>query len=266
MIPTKEQNSNVPVKENEIIEQVHQAYELGITIAHLHARDELGKPTYKKSAYQTILEGVRKHCPDLIVCTSLSGRNFNEFEKRSAPLELAPDMASLTLSSLNFVAEASMNKPDMIQRLAEKMDHFGVKPELEVFDLGMLNYGKYLIQKGLIHEPFYFNIILGNIASAQFDPSHIAAMLCGLPPNAYWAFGGIGKFQLPANMNAISLGGGVRVGLEDNIYFDQNKQELASNLDLLKRIHQIIQLSGKEIMPSRELGSKGFYNKNRRIT
>lgn len=108
MVPVKEQTPHVPLSPSEIIEQVHEAYEIGITIAHLHARDEQGAATYKKDIYQKIFAGVRKHCPGLIICGSSSGRNFNEFEKRSAVIELQPDMCSLTLSSLNFFQQASI--------------------------------------------------------------------------------------------------------------------------------------------------------------
>ena len=106
MVPTKEMTPNVPISPAEIIEQTHEAYEVGITIAHLHARDKDGVPTWKPEVYKEIFEGVRKHCPDLVICGSTSGRNFPEFEKRSAVIELKPDMCSLTLSSLNFNSQA----------------------------------------------------------------------------------------------------------------------------------------------------------------
>src|SRR5687767_9289503 len=96
MVPTKAMNPAVPIEVNEIIEEVHLAFEEGITLVHLHARDENGVPTYKKSVYESIINGIRSHCPELVLCLSLSGRNFNEFEKRSEPVELSPDMGSLT--------------------------------------------------------------------------------------------------------------------------------------------------------------------------
>ncbi|MBN1251772.1 MAG: 3-keto-5-aminohexanoate cleavage protein [Bacteroidales bacterium] len=161
MIPTKEMTQFVPVSPNEIIEQVHQAYEIGITLVHLHARDEQsGKPTYKSDVYGKIFDGIRKYCPDLVLGASLSGRDFNVFEKRSEGLELKPDMGSLTLSSLNFIQQASVNSPEMIIKLAEKMKELGVKPELEAFDSGMINYQKYLIKKKILEPPYYINILL----------------------------------------------------------------------------------------------------------
>lgn len=105
MVPQKQDTPHVPISPQEIIEQTHEAYEIGVTIAHLHAREEDGIPSYKKSIYQEIFEGVRRHCPDLIICGSSSGRNFPEFEKRSEVIELKPDMCSLTLSSREIAFE-----------------------------------------------------------------------------------------------------------------------------------------------------------------
>ncbi len=147
-------------------------------MVHLHARDpETGEPTYKKETYQKIIDGIRKHAPQIILGVSTSGRTYNEFEKRSECLDLEgalkPDFGSLTLSSLNFNKQASVNTPQMIQDLARKMLEKGIKPELEVFDLGMINYARYLIQKKLVQPPYYVNFILGNIACAQSDMLHL---------------------------------------------------------------------------------------------
>lgn len=261
MIPVRSMTPHVPVTPQEIIEQVHEAYEVGITMAHLHAREiETEVPTYKAEIYRDILEGVRKHCPGLIVCISLSGRNFNTFEKRSEAIELYPDMGSLTLSSLNFPRQASVNAPDMIVQLAEKMNAYGVKPELEVFDLGMVNYAHYLIRKGILQAPYYFNLLYGNVAGMQADMTHVGVTIRDLPPDSYWSLAGIGGAQLPMNMMAIAMGGGVRVGLEDNIYWDNNRTELATNIGLVKRIHDLADLAQRRIMKPEELGSRGFYN------
>ncbi|REJ75473.1 MAG: 3-keto-5-aminohexanoate cleavage protein [Acidobacteria bacterium] len=252
MIPTKEMTPHVPVSPEEVIEDVHECYELGITMAHIHARDEDGVPTYKPEIYARMIEGIRKYAPDLIICVSLSGRNFKEFEKRSAPLELdgslKPDMGSLTLSSLNFNKEASMNSPEMIQQLAAHMKARGIKPELEAFDAGMANYAKYLIQKGIVTPPYYCNVLLGNIACAQADMMHAGIIINDLPEETYWSLAGIGNAQLPMNSMSIATGGGVRVGIEDNIWYDSERTKLARNADLVKRIHVIASANGREIM------------------
>lgn len=260
MVPTKKATPHIPVSISEIIEEVHEAWELGITIAHLHARLEDERPTYLSSVYAPIFEGVRKHCPGLIICGSTSGRNFNEFEKRSEVIELRPDMCSLTLSSLNFMDQASVNAPDMIVALAEKMKACGVKPELEAFDLGMINYGKYLIRKGIIVEPAYWNLLFGNIAGFQADIHTVGLAINEIPKNHYVSLGGLGAMQLPVNALAIAFGYGVRIGLEDNLWYDQKRTQLATNKELLLRVHELIRINGHQMMPAKTLGQKNFYN------
>jgi len=250
MIPTKEMTPHLPVQPEEIIRQVLEVAGLGVNMVHLHARDVLtGEPTYKKEIYRKIIRGIRKHNKDLVISVSTSGRKFSDFEKRSECLELTgddkPDMGSLTLSSLNFNDQASMNSPEMIRMLAKKMMDNGIRPELEVFDLGMINYAKYLIKKGLIKPPYYFNLILGNIACAQANMLNLGLMVNELPEGSLWSAGGIGDWQLQMNAMAIVAGGGVRVGLEDNIYYDRKRSRLALNRELVQRILLIAEALGR---------------------
>jgi 3-keto-5-aminohexanoate cleavage enzyme len=261
MIPTKELTPHVPVSAAEIVEDVHYACEIGITKVHLHARDpQTGEPTYKKEIYAEIIEGIRKFAPYLVICVSLSGRTFHKFEERSEVLQLEgslkPDLGSLTLSSLNFNKIASVNSPEMIQKLAEEMKARGIVPELEAFDAGMINYAKYLEKKGLISPPHYFNLLLGNIACAQADILHAGIMIRDLPPDSFWSLAGIGDYQLIMNSVAIAIGGGVRIGLEDNIFYNSARTKLARNVDLIKRIHIIAEANEREVMTANEFRNK----------
>jgi 3-keto-5-aminohexanoate cleavage enzyme len=265
MVPTKADTPHVPLSPAEIIEQVHEAYEIGISVVHLHARRPDGSPGYEPEIYAEMFAGVRRHCPDLPICASLSGRTFREFEERSAVLELRPDMGSLTLGSLNFVREASLNAPDMILRLIEAMNRYGVVPELECFDAGMINYANHLIAKGILRPPHYFNVIVGNIFGAQADLLQVGTLLRSLPAGAVWSLGGIGAAQLKANALAISEGGGVRVGLEDNIWFDAGRTRLATNIELLRRIHDLAAIFNRPVMNPATFRGLGFSN-NGRIT
>jgi 3-keto-5-aminohexanoate cleavage enzyme len=258
MIPTKEITPYVPITVQEIVESVHEAVGIGITMVHLHARDErTGEPTYKAEIYRDIIAGIRKFSRDLVITVSLSGRTFNEFEKRTEVLQLAgnekPDMGSLTLSSLNFNRQANINSPEMIQAIAQEMLNRGILAELEAFDDGMINYSKYLADKGLIGPPFYFNLILGNIACAQADLLHSGMMVNDLPPQSIWSMGAVGDYQLRMNSIAIAMNGGVRVGLEDNIWYDQSRTRLAQNRELLRRIHTLSEANEREIMKPGEL-------------
>jgi uncharacterized protein (DUF849 family) len=258
MIPTKRMTPHVPVTANEIVEEVHEACEIGITMVHLHARDETTHaPTYRASVYGRIIEGIRRFNKDLVLCVSLSGRDFPEFEKRSEPLQLdgdlKPDMGSLTLSSLNFNRQASVSSPQIIQALAGEMKRRGILAELEAFDAGMVNYAKYLEHKGLLEPPHYFNLLLGNIACAQADLLHLGIMVRDLPPDSYWSAAGIGDAQLVMNSVAIACGGGVRVGLEDNVWYDNGRARLASNADLLRRIHILADANERDVMTPKTL-------------
>ncbi len=257
MIPTKKMTPHVPVSISEIVEDVHRATEAGITMVHLHARDEITEePSYEKEIYGEIISGIRKFDPFLVICVSLSGRNFKELKQRADALnlegDLKPDMGSLTLSSLNFNKVASMNSPDMIQNLAAIMKEKGIVPELEAFDIGMVNFSKYLIKKGLLEPPYYFNLLLGNIACSQANLLHAGIMVQDLPQNSFWSMAGIGNAQLKMNSLSVAIGGGVRVGIEDNIWFDANRTKLASNTELVERIHTIAKANGRELMTSKE--------------
>jgi uncharacterized protein (DUF849 family) len=240
MVPTKADNPALPVTPEEIAADAARCHEAGASIVHLHARDDEGRPTYRKDVYARIVAAVRERCPDVIVCVSTSGRTFRAFEERSEVLDLsgdlAPEMASLTLGSLNFPTQASVNDPDMIRRLAERMRERGIAPELEVFDLGMIDYARFLLDRGILEPPLYFNILLGSLGTLSATPLHLATAVAALPAEATWAAAGIGRFQLQTNAMAIAMGGNVRVGLEDNLWMDIAKERPATNLDLVRRL------------------------------
>lgn len=261
MIPIKDMTPYVPISVSEIVEDVHEATEIGITMVHLHAREEsTGVPTYKKEIYAQIVEGIRKYAPELVICLSLSGRNYSELELRSDPLlldgSLKPDMGSLTLSSLNFNKTASVNSPDTLMALATIMKEKGIVPELEAFDIGMINYAKYLERKKLIEPPYYFNLLFGNIACSQANLLHAGVMINDLPNNSYWSLAGIGNEQLKMNSLSLAFGGGVRVGIEDNIWYDVERTKLAKNSDLLKRVHVIANANGRKLLKPKDFRVK----------
>jgi uncharacterized protein (DUF849 family) len=257
---TTRENSLAPLSINEIIEDVCEAYELGITLVHLHARDPKDLTnTYKKSIYMDIICGIKKYCLDLPICVSLTGRLYPEIEKRTEVLEARPDMASLTMSSLNFPKSESINSPDTIIKLIEKMDEFGVIPEIECFDSGMLNYTKYLINKNILKGPHYINVIFGNLFNAQSDISTISSIINNKPDNSIICFGGIGKDQLKSNILGLMYADGVRIGLEDNLYY--RDKEKATNIDLLKRLFRIMHEMDYSIMEPSEFKKIGYANR-----
>lgn len=240
LVPTRAQSPFVPLSPAEIAEDVLRCVAEGVSMAHLHARDPDGVPTEELSVYAEIIGAIRASAPDTVIVTTTSGRLVADVERRAATLylegDLKPDMASLTLGSMNFARDASVNAPATITRLAQIMQERGIKPELEVFDLGMVNIAHMLIDKGLIQAPYYFNILLGNPGTAQSTLLHLAAIVGSLPPDSVWSVGGIGRFQTQSNALGVVMGGGVRVGLEDNLWFDDERTEPADNLRLVRRV------------------------------
>jgi 3-keto-5-aminohexanoate cleavage enzyme len=256
MIPTKEQTPHVPVTPEEIIQDACEVAKYGAQIVHIHARDKDGKPTPDAKIYEHIIKEIRKREPDLICCVTTSGRNWSEFEQRSEVLQLTgdskPDFASLTLGSLNFPSGPSVNSPKMIEQLATTMAEKNIRPELEVFDVGMVGFAKYLERKGVIRGRKYFNILLGSLGQGPATIGTLSNIVSALPPNSVWAGAGIGMFQLPVNVMSIVAGGGVRVGLEDSIHYDFNRQVLASNVGSVYRIVEISIKCGRNIASKQE--------------
>lgn len=255
MVPTRAMNANVPLQPGEIVDDVRKAVGLGITMVHLHARDADDAPTWRRDVYREIILGIRSFAPDLVINVSTSGRNWSEFERRADVLALdgdaKPDVASLTLSSMNFVKGPSINPPEMIRRLASTMRERGIVPELEVFDLGMLNMVGVLRSEGLLHGVLPLTMLFGSIAGMQPSPIEFAAAVACVPDDVLWSAGGLGDRQNLAQMMGIAAGGGVRVGLEDGLHMDRARSTTASNLSLLERVHRYLELAERQWMTPR---------------
>lgn len=243
MIPNHTMTPYVPITPDEIIADAVDVYDAGARIVHIHARDPQGLPTPNPEIYERIITGIRRERPELVITATTSGRNWSDFEQRSAILYLdkpaRPDMASLTLGSLNFLTGSSTSTIEMIERLAMAMKDQDVRPELEVFDYGMINLARYLERNGLIQGRKYFNIMLGNLNTAPATLTNLAQMTATLPVDSIWSAAGLGQFQLPMNIAAVAGGGHVRVGIEDSIHYDHARTKLASNRELVERIVRI---------------------------
>ena len=239
IVPTREMSHHVPLTPEEVAMDVASCLALGVNMVHLHARNELGDNCNLPDTYARFIAAVRSVSEDVVICASCSGRIDPSLQARSAVLELQgdlrPDMASLTLGSMNFTRSASINSPDVIIGLAEKMQERGIRPELEIFDIGMMNFAHYLISKGYLEPPYLFNVLLGNPFTSQADPLHLGAILSEMPEGALWAVGGIGRQQSKAVVLGLASHGGVRIGLEDNIWLDRERTTLATNADLVQR-------------------------------
>jgi uncharacterized protein (DUF849 family) len=251
MVPRRADNPHVPMTPDEVAADAQRCFAAGARVFHVHAREADETPSPRRELFAEIVRSLRCAVPEAIICVTTSGRLYNTFELRSDALnlegELKPDLASLTLGSLNFPKQATVNEPDMIRRLAAAMQERGILPELEIFDMGMLDYAHYLIGKGLLKPPFVFNILLGSLGTLSAAPLNLALIVERLPPGAYWSAAGIGRFQF--NMNALGLvmGGHVRTGLEDNLYFDPEKRDPATNEQLVQRLARLAEAAGRPV-------------------
>jgi uncharacterized protein (DUF849 family) len=260
MVPTKAMTPHVPITPKEIARDVADAAAIGITSVHLHARGEDGVPTWEQDVYREIVSAVREQSPDTVINVSTSGRTWSELERRADCLaldgDLKPDLASLTLSSLNFLTGPSVNSPDVIKGLAQIMLDRGIVPELEIFDFGMLNYVHVLQKAGLLPGPIVANLFFGNVAGMQATLPEVGLAIERLPADAVWSGAGIGDFQFSAQAMSVAAGGGVRVGLEDGIYADRARTELATNPMLVERVHELLALHDRRVMTPTQLRAR----------
>lgn len=251
MIPVKRTVPHVPVTTDEIVESVVACHARGATIAHLHARDEHERPAWQREAYAETISRLRERCPGLVICVSTSGRTFKELAQRADVLGLTddarPDMASLTLGSLNFRTTASVNDPDTIRGLLDAMGEAGIKPELEIFDSGMAYLAADLLDREVLTAPLYANVLLGSLGTAPARAADLVHLTGLLPEGTVWAAAGIGAFQLPMNAMAVFMGGHVRTGLEDNPYLHHADRTDATNEELVERIGALAAIAERPV-------------------
>ena len=251
MVASRAQVPALPVAPEQIARDARVAYRLGATVLHLHARQADGRPDWRPEAYGEIIAAVRADCPDAVICVSTSGREHSELERRAAVLELEgdlrPDMASLTLGSLDFATGPSVNAPATVEALAERMLAAGIRAELEVFGSGMASEAHRLLGGGLLREPLYANVILGAHHTAPATMRELSHLVDSLPAGTIWAAGGIGGFQLKANALAVFAGGHVRTGLEDAGKLNLGDAGTTTNSALVARAAGLAEQAGRRV-------------------
>jgi len=236
-LPRKKDNPAVPVTPAEQIESTHEAFEAGASLVHIHVRNPDESPASDPALYGAVQEGVRKHCPGMIVQFSTGGRGRDQ-AARGAMLDLRPDMASLATGSVNFPTNIYENPPDFIEQLARTMLEYDIKPEVEVFDLAMLYNAANLVKKGLIKDQPHVQFVMGIPNAMPMRPSvfnFLRSELADVLPGATWVAAGIGRFQWEVNRMCLETGGHCRTGLEDNTRFDATRLA-ASNAELVRKI------------------------------
>ena len=237
-LPTKENNPAVPITIAEQVESTQEAFEAGATIAHCHVRDDEGKPTSDPERFARLKEGLERHCPGMIVQLSTGGRS-GAGQARGGMLPLRPDMASLSVGSNNFPTRVYENPPDLVDWLASEMFKYGVKPEIEAFDLSHILKAYQMWKAGQIKDRPYVQFVMGvkNAMPADRDvfDYYIRTVKRLFGEDAAWCAAGIGPNQYVLNEWAVSAGGHARTGLEDNVRIDRNTLA-PSNAALVKRV------------------------------
>lgn len=239
-VPTQEDNPAVPVTITEQIESTQEAFEAGATIAHCHVRDDAGKPTSDPDRFALLMEGLRKHCPGMIVQLSTGGRS-GAGRDRGGMLPLRPDMASLTVGSNNFPTRVYENAPDLVDWLAAEMRTYDIKPEIEAFDLSHIHQAAAMNRDGRLAGKLYIQFVMGVKNAMPVDRDvfdYYLKTVKRLTPDAEWCGAGIGPNQIVLNEWCVANGGHARTGLEDNIRLD--KSTLApSNAALVSRVTEL---------------------------
>lgn len=234
---TREQQPNLPITPEEIADAAQACHQAGASIIHLHVRNEDGTPTQDRDRFRETIEAIRKRC-DIIVQVSTGGAVWMSEEERLQPVTLSPEMATLTCGTVNFGNEVFWNSPSLLEHFAGEMKTYKVRPEFEIFDVGMIANAMTLAKKGLVEPPFHFDFVLGVPGALPATANNLLHLVSNLPQGATWSVAGVGRHQLPMAVLAATLGGHVRVGFEDNIFY--RKGELAvSNAQLVERVVRI---------------------------
>lgn len=245
---TREMTPYIPITPEEIVQSAIECWNAGASIVHIHVRDpDTGLGTQELEIFKQVVEPLREKT-DLILCLTTSGipgRNL-PIEERLAPLELRPELASFDAGSINLGGSVFINSPEFLEQAANKIRDLGVKPELEIFDSGMLTTCLRMRDAGKLKAPFHFQFVLGTPWGAAATAKSLLYLHEYLPENSTWSVIGIGKGHLPMSMMAFAMGGHIRVGMEDNIYY--TKGVLAkTNAQFVERIVRIAQEYGREI-------------------
>lgn len=242
---TRDIYPHLPLTPTEIAKSAAQAVKAGASVIHLHVRDEKGEPTQRVDVFQETTERIKKLC-DCIIQYSTGGAVGTPARKRCAPLQLKPEMATLSMGTMNFGDDIFENSESTITEISNSIQANGVMPELEIFDLGMLDSLVRYRKKELIPEKYHIEFVLGVPGGLNGTIENLSTLVGRLDPEQTWSVAGVGRTQLPLSMHSIAMGGHVRVGIEDNYYY--RKGEFAkSNAQLVKRTVQLAKLAERPV-------------------
>ncbi|MGD6854021.1 3-keto-5-aminohexanoate cleavage protein [Bacillus infantis] len=242
---TREHTPYVPLSPKEIADSVYESWKEGAAIAHIHVRDHRGENTLNLDTYKEVIDRVQDRC-DIILNLTTAGGIGNNDEDRLRVCELNPEMATFDAGTMNFGSGVFHNTPEFLERLAAVTKERQIKPEIEIFDVGMIHNTLRIAKKGLIDDPFHFQFVLGVHGGMPATPKNLMFLIDSIPEGSTWSAIGASKDQLTINTMSILLGGHVRVGMEDSVYFQ--KGELAeTNAQFVNRIAKLAETLGREV-------------------
>ncbi|MBN1829508.1 MAG: 3-keto-5-aminohexanoate cleavage protein [Deltaproteobacteria bacterium] len=248
---TKKDMPHLPVSPFEVAEEARRACNEGAAVIHLHARDKNGNPSQSAQDYEESIEAIRASGCRAIIQVSTGGAVGMTAEERIGPLTLRPEYATLNTGSVNFGRDVFVNSPDVIEGLAKAMNQYGVKPEFEIFEEGHVHNAMALVKLGLVAAPLNFDFVLGVPGAMAPTARNLVHLVETIPAQTNWTVAGIGRHELPLGGMAVFMGGNVRVGFEDNIYFSKGVVA-TSNGELVARIARIAKEAGRDIASPEE--------------
>lgn len=250
--PTKENTPYIPLTPEEIADEVYACYKAGASVAHIHVRDEDGKPSMDLERFRKTVELIRDRC-DIVINLTTSGDLEATDEDRMKPfMELRPELASFDCGTMNWGHTTIFeNHPRFLEKLGKRMKEYGVKPEIEVFDTGMFYNAQHYIKQGVLDEPVHYQFVLGAPGGMIATVDNLLYLRNLLPENATWSAFGIGKMHLPIQYATLALGGHTRVGMEDNVFYSRGVLA-ESNVEFVERTVRVATELGREIATPEE--------------
>jgi uncharacterized protein (DUF849 family) len=245
--PTKKETPYVPLQPEEIADEIYNCYKAGASVAHIHVRDDKDQASMDFDKFEKTVRLVRERCDIVINLTTSGGLGLDDDVRMKPFIELKPEIASFDCGSMNWAHSTTfINSPPFLEKLGEKMKEKNVKPEIEIFDSGMFYNAQYYLKKGILEAPAHYQFVLGAPGGMAATVENLVFLKNLLPENSTWSAFGIGKMHLPIQYATLALGGHIRVGMEDNIYY--SKGVLAkSNVEFVERAIRLANEIGREV-------------------
>ncbi len=247
---TRQHTPNLPVTPAEIAEESYRCFQAGAAVIHLHVRDDDENPTQSSEVFKETIDLIKAKC-DAIVQVSTGGAVGMSAQERLQPVFLKPEMATLSAGSVNFGDDVFLNPPAYLEEFARTMQEHGVIPEIEIFEVGMINNALQLLKKGLLPEPLHFGFVMGVPGGIPATLKNLLHLAESIPPGSSWNAIGMGRHELTLGTAAIIMGGHVRVGFEDNIFYEKGVLA-ASNAQLVERIVRVAEIHSRAIASPEE--------------